>query len=155
MAGSVLQVAYGFPFFLDEELDEIFRAHQKVHFKKGETILREGEKANEYFILEKGLARSFVNDFKGNEVTTPFFTENESLSRFRPCSGGSLLRKKWSALPAVNAGNWILNHSRNCFTNCRTSGNGKGMDVAAAVHRQTAFRRDVHPVCHEALSQPP
>lgn len=65
MTGSVLQVAYEFPFFLDEELDEIFRARQKVHFKRGETILREGETANEYFILEKGLARLFVNDFNG------------------------------------------------------------------------------------------
>lgn len=77
MTSSALQVAYEFPFFLDEELDDIFRAHQKVHFKKGETILREGKTANEYFILEKGLVRSFVNDFNGNEVTTHFFTENE------------------------------------------------------------------------------
>ncbi len=77
MTSSVLQVAYEFPFFLDEELDEIFRAHQKVTFRKGELILREGKTANEYFILENGLARSFVNDFNGNEVTTNFFTENE------------------------------------------------------------------------------
>lgn len=35
MTSSALQVSYEFPFFLDEELDEIFRAHQKVTFRKG------------------------------------------------------------------------------------------------------------------------
>ncbi|WP_294244980.1 Crp/Fnr family transcriptional regulator [uncultured Chryseobacterium sp.] len=77
MTGSALQVSYQFPFFLDEELTEIFQAHQKVTFKKGEAILKEGKTAHEYFILENGLARSFVNDFNGNEVTTHFFTQNE------------------------------------------------------------------------------
>lgn len=77
MTGSALQVSYQFPFFLDEELTEIFQAHQKVTFKKGEAILKEGKTAHEYFILENGLARSFVNDFNENEVTTHFFTQNE------------------------------------------------------------------------------
>lgn len=77
MTSKALQISYEFPFFLDEELAEIFQAHEQVSFQKGECILREGKTANEYFILEKGLARSFVNDFNGNEVTTNFFTENE------------------------------------------------------------------------------
>ncbi|WP_294270047.1 Crp/Fnr family transcriptional regulator [uncultured Chryseobacterium sp.] len=77
MTSKALQISYEFPFFLDEELTEIFQAHERVSFQKGERILREGKTANEYFILEKGLARSFVNDFNGNEVTTNFFTENE------------------------------------------------------------------------------
>lgn len=77
MTSEALQISYEFPFFLDEELAEIFQAHERVTFHKGEYILREGKTANEYFILEKGLARSFVNDFNGNEVTTNFFSENE------------------------------------------------------------------------------
>ncbi|WP_370897831.1 Crp/Fnr family transcriptional regulator [Chryseobacterium gossypii] len=77
MSNKALEICYDFPFFLPEELDEIFQAHEKIVFQKGETILEEGKVANEYYILEKGLARSFVNDFNGNEVTTHFFAENE------------------------------------------------------------------------------
>ncbi|WP_292008389.1 Crp/Fnr family transcriptional regulator [Chryseobacterium sp.] len=72
-----LKISYDFPFFTDEELEEVFKAHEKVRFHKGDSILDEGKIANEYYILEKGLMRSFVNDFNGNEVTTHFFTENE------------------------------------------------------------------------------
>ena len=77
MSHKALEICYDFPFFLSEELEEIFQAHEKVHFQKGEFILEEGNVANEYYILEKGLVRSFVNDFSGNEVTTNFFADNE------------------------------------------------------------------------------
>jgi CRP-like cAMP-binding protein len=77
MDTKVLKICYDFPFFLDEELEEVFRAHEKVFFSKGDFILKEGKTANEYYILEKGMARSFVNDFNGNEVTTNFFVEGE------------------------------------------------------------------------------
>ncbi|RNA62690.1 Crp/Fnr family transcriptional regulator [Chryseobacterium nematophagum] len=77
MSYKALEICYNFSFFLPEELDEIFQAHEKVTFQKGDFILEEGKTANEYYILEKGLVRSFVNDFSGNEVTTHFFVENE------------------------------------------------------------------------------
>jgi CRP-like cAMP-binding protein len=77
MDTKVLEICYDFPFFMDEELEEVFRAHEKVFFSKGDFILKEGKTANEYYILEKGMARSFVNDFNGNEVTTNFFVEGE------------------------------------------------------------------------------
>ena len=77
MKSKALDICYDFPFFMHDELDEIFQAHEKVTFQKGDLILEEGKTANEYYILEKGLARSFVNDFNGNEVTTHFFADNE------------------------------------------------------------------------------
>ncbi|MCU7613966.1 Crp/Fnr family transcriptional regulator [Chryseobacterium sp. GMJ5] len=77
MTNPSLEICYDFPFFLDEELEEIFKAHEKVFFQKGELILKEGNTANEYYILENGLSRSYVNDFNGNEVTTHFFARNE------------------------------------------------------------------------------
>ncbi|GAB0156492.1 Crp/Fnr family transcriptional regulator [Chryseobacterium sp. Alg-005] len=77
MSYKALEISYDFPFFLPEELDEIFKAHEKVQFQKGDFILEEGKTANEYYIIENGLARSFVNDFNGNEVTTHFFIDNE------------------------------------------------------------------------------
>lgn len=77
MSTKAFSVYHDFPFFFPEELDEIINAHEKVFFHKGDFILEEGKTSNEYLILEKGLARSFVNDFNGNEVTTHFFVENE------------------------------------------------------------------------------
>ncbi|MBT2622326.1 MULTISPECIES: Crp/Fnr family transcriptional regulator [Chryseobacterium] len=77
MANKALEISYDFPFFMHDELDEIFKAHEKISFQKGDFILEEGKTANEYYVLDKGLARSFVNDFNGNEVTTHFFAENE------------------------------------------------------------------------------
>ncbi len=77
MTNKALEICYDFPFFFPEELAEIFQAHEKTSFQKGDFILEEGKTANEYYILESGLARSYVNDFNGNEVTTHFFVENE------------------------------------------------------------------------------
>ncbi len=77
MTHKVFEVYSDFPFFFEEELSEIIKAHEKVVFHKGDFILKDGKTANEYYILEKGLARSFVNDFNGNDVTTHFFVEKE------------------------------------------------------------------------------
>ncbi|CAD7812869.1 hypothetical protein CHRY9390_02574 [Chryseobacterium aquaeductus] len=77
LTNKALEISYDFPFFFPEELEEIFQAHEIVTYHKGDYILEEGKTANEYFILDSGLARSFVNDFNGNEVTTHFFADNE------------------------------------------------------------------------------
>ena len=77
MSVKIFDVYSDFPFFFEEELSEIGLAHEKMVFRKGDFILKEGKTANEYYILEKGLARSFVNYFNGNEVTTHFFVEKE------------------------------------------------------------------------------
>lgn len=77
MNTKAFSIYHDFPFFFPEELEVISKAHEKVVFQKGDFILREGKTANDYYILEKGLIRSFVNDFNGNDVTTHFFVENE------------------------------------------------------------------------------
>lgn len=77
MTSKIFDVYSDFPFFFEEELSEICLAHEKMVFQKGNFILEEGKTANEYYILEKGLARSFVNNFNGNDVTTHFFVEKE------------------------------------------------------------------------------
>lgn len=33
--------------------------------------------ANEYYILEDGLVRTFVHNYNGDEITTEFFTDND------------------------------------------------------------------------------
>ena len=61
----------------NQELQEIFDAHKKTEYTKGDFIIKEGGIANEYLILQQGLMRSFVYDYNGDDITTNFFTENE------------------------------------------------------------------------------
>lgn len=74
---TALQHIYQHPLLSPTDLDAVFAAHKKVVINKGDFLLKENETANEYYILEKGLVRAFVNDFDNNEITTEFFTEQE------------------------------------------------------------------------------
>ena len=58
-------------------LEEVFQAHTEVVFQKNEFLLNQGKTANEYYCLESGLVRAFVHDYKGNDMTTQFFCNNE------------------------------------------------------------------------------
>ncbi len=74
---DIFQSVYQHPLFLAEDIKVIAKAHQKIEIAKGSFLLKEGEIANEYFLLEKGLVRAFVHDYNNNEITTEFFVENE------------------------------------------------------------------------------
>lgn len=74
---TALLAIYQHPLFSDTDLEKIFGAHHKKNISKGDFLLHENEIANEYYILEKGLVRAFVNDFNNDEITTEFFIENE------------------------------------------------------------------------------
>lgn len=62
-----------------QDIRKLASVHEKVTFKKGDFILRKGEILNEYYILKKGLFRSFVYDYQGNDITIDFFAENDIL----------------------------------------------------------------------------
>lgn len=68
---------YQHPLFKPNDLNRIFDAHEEVAISKGDFILHEGKIANEYYVLEKGLMRSFVFDMEMNDITTDFFAEDE------------------------------------------------------------------------------
>lgn len=53
--------------------------HQKLMVQKGELVLQRGQQANEYYLIESGLFRSYVHDYKGREITTGFFNHKEIL----------------------------------------------------------------------------
>lgn len=59
------------------EVSTIIDTHQKVSFKKGDFLLKKGQIAKKYFCVEKGLIRSYVYDYEGNDITTGFVGENE------------------------------------------------------------------------------
>lgn len=74
---EVLKYAYQHPLFEPQDLEQIYSAHQKINLSKGEFILEKGKIANEYFILDDGLVRTYLYDFDGNEITTGFSGKNE------------------------------------------------------------------------------
>lgn len=77
MKDELLEKVYNHPFIADDDLKRIIDTHEKVEFKKGEIILKEGGIANDYMIIESGLMRSYVYDYDGNDVTTNFFINDE------------------------------------------------------------------------------
>ena len=77
MVNPVIQYIYQHPLFTKQDLQKLADAHERVTFKKGVFLLREGVAANEYYLLEEGLVRAFVHDYDNNEITTEFFTKNE------------------------------------------------------------------------------
>ena len=74
---NALKSIYQHPMFTTSQLSEIFSGHEKVSFLKGEHLLNQGEVSNHYYIIEKGLIRSYLFNYKGDEITTQFFTDNE------------------------------------------------------------------------------
>jgi CRP/FNR family transcriptional regulator, anaerobic regulatory protein len=74
---DTLSNIYRHPDLNSNELQTIFEAHEKVTFKKGDFILKEGKIANEYYCLESGLVRAFAVSTEGNEITTGFFGKDE------------------------------------------------------------------------------
>lgn len=62
-----------------EELKIILPFYKKIEVNKNDLLLQEGMLSNEYFIVEKGLLRSFAIDTKGNDITTGFYTESDLL----------------------------------------------------------------------------
>lgn len=71
-----LRRVYQYPGFTSSELQQLFAQHEPVHFLKGDIILQEGRRPDEYYILESGVIRSFVHDYAGNDITTNFFIDN-------------------------------------------------------------------------------
>lgn len=70
---------YSHPNIKNEDYKRIIDAHTKVEFLKNETILKEGKVSYAYYLIKKGLFRSYVIDYKGNEITTDFFGPNDIL----------------------------------------------------------------------------
>ena len=68
---------YDHPLINSSDFEVIMDAHEKVYFAKGDFFLQIGAKAGEFYIVEKGLMRSFVYDTNGNDITTEFFEEGD------------------------------------------------------------------------------
>lgn len=60
--------------FSPEELEMIISKFKKTVFAKNDYLLTEGKTANHYWFLESGIARSYVTDTEGNDVSTQFYS---------------------------------------------------------------------------------
>ncbi len=77
MIPDLFRKVYAYPSRHERELAALTAAHTRVHFAREADILRQGERANAYYLLETGLVRSFVVDYTGREITTEFFRPGE------------------------------------------------------------------------------
>ena len=73
MVPELFRCVYHYPGCRESELAEIAAAHRPVRFGREEIVLGYGSRANAYYLLATGLARAYVHDFHGREVTTDFF----------------------------------------------------------------------------------
>jgi CRP-like cAMP-binding protein len=73
------EIVYNHPLLKKEDYQEISKAHTKIEFQQGSMLLEIGKIAKEFYIIEKGLLRSFLYDYNGNETTTEFYCSNEIL----------------------------------------------------------------------------
>lgn len=73
----IFKTVYHHPLLSSLELETIAAAHTLVETTKNTVVLKEGEVANAYYILEKGLMRTYVHDYNNDETTTGFFSAGE------------------------------------------------------------------------------
>lgn len=73
------EIVYNHPLLKKEDYKEISKAHTQIEFQQGSMLLEIGKIAKEFYIIEKGLLRSFLYDYNGNETTTEFYCSNEIL----------------------------------------------------------------------------
>ena len=74
---NILFEVYQPPLLTKDNLQDICHAHELKHYKKGDYLLQEGQIANEYFIVEEGLIRTFVYHYQGEDITTGFSTKKD------------------------------------------------------------------------------
>ncbi|MFD1770680.1 Crp/Fnr family transcriptional regulator [Sphingobacterium suaedae] len=72
-----IRLVYQYPGMSPSDLDQLVDRHERVQFKKGDLLLKEGQTSDCYYILEEGIIRSFVYDYNGNDISTDFFCQDE------------------------------------------------------------------------------
>ncbi|HEY4286385.1 MAG TPA: Crp/Fnr family transcriptional regulator [Puia sp.] len=76
---DLFEITYNHPLLKKEDYREIAKIHTKVEFRQGDLPLKIGKIAREFYVIEKGLFRSFLYDYNGNEITTEFYCPKELL----------------------------------------------------------------------------
>jgi CRP-like cAMP-binding protein len=72
MHQDLLSQVYQHPLFTADDVQEIVSRHTREHYRKGDFLLQKGAVADDYYIVEAGLVRSFVYDYEDNDITIGF-----------------------------------------------------------------------------------
>jgi len=70
---------YGHPLIRQEDYEQLARAHTRAEIPQGTLLLEIGKIAREFYLIEKGLFRSYLYDYNGNEITTGFYCADQIL----------------------------------------------------------------------------
>jgi CRP-like cAMP-binding protein len=76
---DLFRTTYSHPLLKKEDYEQIGRAHTKMELSPGTILLENGKIANAFYVIEKGLFRSFLYDYNGNEITVEFYSPKEIL----------------------------------------------------------------------------
>lgn len=74
---ELIRKTYQYPTLSNDDVDKIIALHKRTILPKTAFLLKAGEVSKQYFILEKGLIRSYVKDHNGKEITTNFYSERD------------------------------------------------------------------------------
>ena len=106
-----------------------FNALEFKNFGKGDTFIKINQESKYEYLVLQGIARSFITDPNGNEITLSFFRTNQALSpsltrtkaqksiinmqaitdmRIARFSNGDLMSMMESNQEIRNWGNWVL-----------------------------------------------
>ena len=66
----------------DEELEAAVDRIPVGYFKKGEKLITQGDWATRCFFVFQGCVRQYIIDEEGNEITSQFYTEHQSIAVF-------------------------------------------------------------------------
>jgi CRP-like cAMP-binding protein len=79
MDPDFFKTVYNHPSLKPTDYELIGEAHTKMSFQQGALLLEIGKIAHEFYLIEKGLFRSFLYAYNGNETTTGFYRSKEIL----------------------------------------------------------------------------
>lgn len=83
--------------FSEQELLAIEESMEIITFKKGEYLLKEGQKANNCYFVLQGCVRQFVMK-DGDEKTNQFYTENDWIVSMDSFLSGAPSKQNWIAV---------------------------------------------------------
>src|SRR3954463_12448051 len=76
---DLFRLIYDHPLLKGQDYEAIDQAHTRIECSQGTMLLEQGKTANEFYLIGKGLFRSFLYDYHGNEITTGFYCPNDIL----------------------------------------------------------------------------
>ena len=60
-----------------DDLRDIFRKHDLLHFKKGDTIYEKGKHSNFFYLINRGVVKAHRMDNQGKELITELYKEDD------------------------------------------------------------------------------